>query len=176
MLRVSVLILSLSLVTACGTRVSSSVPESPPETEQGASLPEANEILSLINQARASKQTCGSTSYPATTPLSLNSMLEKAAQKHSEDMQTVSKMSHDTKEGAIHYQKGMEVWDRVTQEGYNWKTVGENVAFGFANAENVMNAWLNSEGHCKNIMNPNFKELGVGKAGSYWTQVFATSK
>ena len=91
-------------------------------------------------------------------------------------MHEVSKMSHDTKAGAIHYQKGMEVWDRVSQEGYNWETVGENIAFGFSNADAVMNAWLNSERHCKNIMNANFKELGVGKAGSYWTQVFATSK
>ena len=62
--------------------------------------------------------------------------------------------------------------DRIKAAGYNWRTYGENIAMGQTTEQIVMNSWLESEGHCKNIMNKNFKDIGVGRSGNYWTQVF----
>jgi uncharacterized protein YkwD len=53
-----------------------------------------------------------------------------------------------------------------------WKTYGENIANGYGTEQAVMTAWLASEGHCKNIMSSSFKEIGAGREGNYWTQVF----
>ena len=60
--------------------------------------------------------------------------------------------------------------------GISYNYAGENIAMGQENPQEVMNSWMNSNGHRKNILNPNFTELGVGIAfdGSslYWTQMF----
>jgi len=68
---------------------------------------------------------------------------------------------------------------RLDYAGYdNWMTYGENIAFGYSTAAAVMQAWMNSPGHRANILNPNFKEIGVGVVANaqgylYWTQEFA---
>lgn len=74
-------------------------------------------------------------------------------------------------------QDGRTVAQRVTATGYVWRTVGENITAGQATPESVVGGWLKSEGHCRNVMNPGFKELGVGYAqggsyGHYWVQNF----
>ena len=58
---------------------------------------------------------------------------------------------------------------RLEKQGYNWRTYGENIGKGYANEKAVVEGWTDSEGHCRNIMNPNFEEMGVGKEGDYWT-------
>ena len=68
-------------------------------------------------------------------------------------------------------------WDRMEFAGYNWSAAGENIAGGQNSPAAVVNAWMNSDGHCANIMNPNFEDIGVGyypggDYGHYWTQVF----
>lgn len=68
---------------------------------------------------------------------------------------------------------GSKLGARVTREGYQWSTVGENVAWGYRTVASVMAGWLASSGHCKNIMNPYFTELGAAEVNYYWTQVFA---
>jgi uncharacterized protein YkwD len=68
---------------------------------------------------------------------------------------------------------GSSPGDRITRVGYNWRAYGENIAKGYTSEQAVMNGWLQSEGHCKNIMSSNVKEMGVGRDGNYWTQVFA---
>ena len=73
---------------------------------------------------------------------------------------------------------GSSVGDRVTAEGYNWTNVGENIASGQTTPEAALESWLNSPGHCANIMNPDFTELGAGiesPNGTLWTQVFAST-
>lgn len=82
-------------------------------------------------------------------------------------------MSHDTPSGAVHYSPGSSPWDRMAVEGYAYGAAGENVAAGYRSAEAVMQGWLGSTGHCNNIMNPNFTELGLGLEDNYWTQKFA---
>ncbi len=61
--------------------------------------------------------------------------------------------------------------------GISYRTAGENIASGQRTAQAVVTAWMNSEGHRKNILNPNFTEIGVGYATKsngtpYWTQMF----
>ncbi|MCU7929720.1 MAG: Ig-like domain-containing protein [Candidatus Thiodiazotropha sp. (ex Codakia rugifera)] len=132
-------------------------------------------MLTLVNNARAVTRACGTTSYPATSSLAWHCNLEQAAQGHSTSMADNNFFSHT---GLDDSSPG----DRITAAGYNWRTYGENIAAGYADEETAMNAWLNSPGHCANLMNPNFTEMGEAVAENpdsqyriYWTQNFADS-
>ncbi|MFJ4946906.1 CAP domain-containing protein [Streptomyces sp. NPDC088760] len=120
------------------------------------------EILRLVNAERG-KAGCQA--------LTLNSVLTKAAQAHSQDMAAHQNMSHTGSDGS-------SPGDRITRAGYAWSSYGENVAYGYSTAEQVMAAWMSSPGHRANILNCGFKEIGVGLAqpGSYWTQDFGTAR
>jgi uncharacterized protein YkwD len=71
--------------------------------------------------------------------------------------------------------------DRVRAVGYQEKLVGENIAYGPKSVEEVVQGWLDSPGHCQNIMDPRFAEMGIAFAngqslsrhGFYWVQLFA---
>jgi uncharacterized protein YkwD len=125
------------------------------------------EVLRLSNQYRASGATCGSASYGPAVALSMNPALRCAARLHSKDMQDRSYFDHTTPEGVTFDQ-------RITASGYDdWRTIGENIAAGQRTPQQVVQAWMQSVGHCQNVMNPNFKEIGVGFYDSYrWTQDF----
>jgi uncharacterized protein YkwD len=71
---------------------------------------------------------------------------------------------------------GSEIGDRVTRRSYIWKACGENIAKGYNAEADVIKGWIESTGHCINIMYPGFKDMGVSKVGNYWTQVFGTLK
>jgi uncharacterized protein YkwD len=149
-------------------------PQPPPQPPPPPPATDAERVLELVNAARATPTNCGSAGMRAAThPLTLNPTLGRAAQKHSEDMQAANVMSHNTPQGAIHYAPGTKFFERMIQEGYRYSSASENIAWGFSSPQAVVNAWVNSPGHCANIMNPNFTELGVGKAGAFWTQKFA---
>ena len=65
----------------------------------------------------------------------------------------------------------------MKQFGVSYRAAGENIAMGQTSPEQVMNGWMNSEGHRKNILSPNFTQIGVGIAKNaegrlYWTQQF----
>lgn len=123
-------------------------------------------ILTLVNNVRKTGCTCGATAMPAVAPVTWNNLLEKAAVLHSADMNKNNYFSHTGLDGS-------SAGDRITRVGYNWRAYGENIAKGYASEQAVMNGWLQSEGHCKNIMSSNVKEVGAGRDGNYWTQVFA---
>ena len=67
---------------------------------------------------------------------------------------------------------GSDLRQRATRQGYLWSRLGENVAYGYTTPAGVVTGWLGSPGHCANIMNPDFTELGVGLHGTFWTQLF----
>lgn len=140
--------------------------------------PTAREVtmLNLVNNARASARSCGSQSYSTTTPLTWSCQLRDAATAHTQDMVDNNFFNHTGSDG-------LKVSDRVTATGYSWRTVGENIAAGYANEQQVMQGWLTSEGHCRNIMNPAYKDFGSAVMftnqadySSYWTQVFAAPR
>lgn len=129
------------------------------------------EMLTRVNAARATARTCGTEFMPAVPPLTWDTRLEAAARVHSEDMLRNSYFSHTGSDGS-------QPDERVTAQGYSWSAVGENIAAGYADEAAAVAGWLASPGHCRNIMSPNYTQMGAamvtgGTYGSYWTQSFA---
>ncbi|MEU3515610.1 CAP domain-containing protein [Streptomyces sp. NPDC006654] len=129
-----------------------------PITVSEAAAAEA-EVLKLVNEER-SKVGC--------SPLSANSSLTGLAESFSADMAARNFFDHTDPDGKT-------PWDRAAAAGIS-NLGGENIARGQATAQDVMDAWMNSEGHRANILNCDFKTLGVGvhfgAGGPWWTQDF----
>ena len=123
-------------------------------------------LLKLVNQARSKGVTCKGVYHPPVPPLTWNALLEKAAYGHSSEMLKKNYFSHIAKDGSTANQ-------RIERAGYKWMAYGENIGYGYYSEAEVVAAWLTSPGHCANIMSNNFKEMGVGRAGDYWTLDFA---
>jgi uncharacterized protein YkwD len=132
-------------------------------------------ILELINRARAEARNCGDTFFPAAPPLDWNDRVAAAALGHSTDMAGTSFFGHEGSDGS-------NTGDRLMNEGYDSMLWGENIAVGYDNAAKVMDAWLKSPGHCVNIMDPSYEDVGAGVAkgkfqgntATYWTLDLAT--
>jgi len=122
-------------------------------------------MLQLVNQQRQRGCNCGSAYYAPTTTVTWNDKLETAASVHAADMYKNNYFSHTGLNGS-------SPGDRIRAAGYNWSAFGENIAKGYSTEQTVMDAWLQSEEHCINIMNPAFHDFGAAKAGSYWVQEF----
>ena len=124
------------------------------------------EVLRLVNLRRQAGASCGGVAYAATRPLTAAPALRCAARLHARDMVVRGYFSHTS-------QNGDTFSKRITAAGYVWRTVGENIASGYPSPQAVVDGWMTSSGHCKNIMNPAFTELGVGLYGpAMWTQDF----
>jgi uncharacterized protein YkwD len=138
--------------------------------------PEAGRtILEAVNAARATERMCGARYFPAAGPVTWNDELAKAALAHSQDMALHHFFQHTGSDGSA-------VSDRATRAGYVWRRVGENIASGQASPDDAVAGWLDSPGHCANIMAPGFTEMGAAyfvnpdsKSGRvYWTQDFGS--
>jgi len=152
-------VLAVAMLASCGGGGPASTGHQPPSRE-------VQRLLVLVNEARTQPRTCGATAYAATQPLVAEQRLMAAAQRHSVDMHQHGFMSHTGSDGT-------SLQQRVEREGYSWARLGENVAWGYGSPEAVMGGWLSSPGHCANIMRPEHTEIGLGLAGTHWTQVFA---
>ncbi|MCF5583630.1 CAP domain-containing protein [Pseudomonas syringae] len=137
---------------------------------------EGQKVLEMINTARTQARQCGAQSYAATTPLAWNLTLGTAAQSHSQAMANNNFFDHKDREGRT-------PGDRAELAGYVGQQVGENIAAGQDTARKVVDGWLASHGHCANLMNPGFRELGAAyamdpksDAGIYWTAMFGTQQ
>jgi uncharacterized protein YkwD len=126
-------------------------------------------MLKLVNDTRAAGCTCGTTVMPPVAPLAWNDALAAAALAHSDDMNATGVLTHNSSDGT-------SFSARITAAGYKWSTVGENIAVGQTTEQEVFTDWLNSEGHCKNMMSAAFKEFGAARADNYWTQDFGTQQ
>ncbi|MBU8800566.1 hypothetical protein KM904_08800 [Bacillus licheniformis] len=100
-------------------------------------------------------------------PLTLDEKLSKVARTKSQDMKDNNYFDHNSPTYGSPF-------DMMKKFGITYRTAGENIAKGQKTPQEVVKAWMNSEGHRKNIMNPNFTHIGVGyvKDGNYWTQQF----
>lgn len=134
------------------------------------------EMLSLINEARSQSRQCGNQQFVAVDALAWSCRLEAAAQSHSQDMAKNNYFSHTGPEG-------VGIQQRVTSHGYEWQAVGENIAAGHASASAVVNGWLESPGHCRNIMSDAFTEMGMAEAhnseskySTYWTKTLGNPR
>ncbi|AZQ37669.1 CAP domain-containing protein [Streptomyces cyaneochromogenes] len=148
------------------SRTATKAPEKKPEKDKAndpvavsAQAAAAAEVLNLVNEERA-KVGCSA--------VSANSSLADLAQDFSEAMADRGFFDHTDPDGA-------SPWDRAAKAGIT-DLGGENIARGQSDAAAVMEAWMNSPGHKANILNCDFKTLGVGvhfgSGGPWWTQDF----
>lgn len=135
---------------------------------------EGRKLLDLINTARAEPRQCGTQAFTATAPLSWNDTLAGAANSHTRNMANGNFFDHLDPDGRT-------PGDRAELAGYIAKNIGENIAAGLDTPRKVVDGWLASPGHCANLMNPQFRELGAAyamdpksDAGIYWTGLFGT--
>lgn len=133
------------------------------------------EVLRLVNEARAAGHDCDSEGkFGPAPPLTMSASLRCAARKHAADMGTRNYFDHVSPEGETFI-------ERIAQAGYgSYTQIGENIAGGGAldTAKAAVDGWLDSDGHCANIMSPAYSELGAGVFEGpgdltyYWTQEF----
>ncbi|MDH4314915.1 MAG: CAP domain-containing protein [Gammaproteobacteria bacterium] len=149
-------------------------PFTPPDSVDPAEL--NRQVLELINEAREQGRRCGRKKFSATVPLRANAALEQAARTHAQDMAENNFLGHEGSSGSL-------PGERANSAGYAWSSVGENVAAGQTTAEEVVGTWLDSTGHCENLMSPDYSETGVAHAisrssdkGTYWVQIFGSPK
>ena len=122
-------------------------------------------LLPLLNIARATGRVCGGEGYfPPAAAVAWNDQLARAALSHSIDMAAHDHFSHTGTDGS-------QPWDRARAAGYPSTYVGENVAVGYTSEQAVVTGWLNSAGHCKNIMTAAYAEIGAAYAKGYSSQI-----
>lgn len=162
-----VLCIPINACTAQQYFVTKKAPSSVDSTTAPNSNVFAKEVLSEVNQLRNSGCKCGGKQMPATHPLSWNDQLTNAAQRHALDIAARQQLDHTGQDGS-------SVSSRVTDTGYSWGAVAENIAVGYWDIKGVIRGWVESPGHCRNMMNPDYKEVSVYRKDSYWVMVLAT--
>lgn len=122
-------------------------------------------VLCIVNAERVAR---------GLPVLTRDAELELAAQRHTDDMVARDFFAHVAPEGT-------DPGDRIAAAGYDWWAYGENIAAGQRTPRQVMAGWMKSPGHCRNVLEPGFTELGVGTATAAatispgtgtWTQAF----
>ena len=128
--------------------------------------PNVNELLQLINNQRSNAQDCKGSLMPEVPQLSSNQILNNIASLHSQFMNEEDKL---TSVGS----NGSDLSERLSSGGYIAAHALENLIIGAATEEEAIDLWLSSEEQCKNIMDSEVTEIGVGTAGPYWTLILA---
>jgi len=118
-------------------------------------------MLCLVNKERSKN---------SLQPLGLDHKLTQAAQKHSDDQANHSNMSHSGSDGS-------DPGERITESGFQWRSYGENVAYGYNDEVKCMKEWMDSPGHRANILSPKVTKFGSAVAYNsrnvpYYTQEF----
>jgi uncharacterized protein YkwD len=132
-------------------------------------------VVELVNAARSKSRKCGSERFAAAPPLDVSRQLNEAAARHARDMVRKKFFEHRGSDGS-------QPKDRVLRSGYQPRLTGENIAYGPESAEEAVAGWLASPGHCANIMDSRFHDIGVGlaigrKRGQiYWVQTFGAPR
>ncbi|MNO70886.1 Cysteine-rich secretory protein family protein [compost metagenome] len=129
-------------------------------------------LLAQVNAARAKPRLCGRQRFAAARPLAWNASLGAAAQGHSKAMAYGNYFAHQDPDGDT-------AVDRARAAGFRGRQIGENIAAGQSSPNKAMAGWLASPGHCANLMNPMFTQVGAAYAtdarsdrGVYWTMMF----
>ena len=157
------------------------------------------EFVKAVNDARAVGRSCGHYGYfkPAP-PLKWDDRLYRAAYEHSEDMavgnmdvdgdgsgisHTGTGTENDWTAQVLNLGRGSKPPERVSNNGFSSRFGGENIAAGYFSTNDVIDAWLSSDGHCSNIMDGEITHIGMAyvenndsEYGWYWTQDFGIEK
>lgn len=154
--------------SVCGI-VTKTQPQGPSPSPGGGSSVEQR-VFELTNQARRVGRSCGGVYYAAAPALTWNNQLGNAARGHAADMVRQNYFDHTSRDGRSFV-------DRIVNAGYSRNcAAAENIA-GNSNPDATVDGWIKSPGHCANMMNKDFKAIGVGQAtggtyGAYWVQNF----
>ncbi len=142
---------------------------------EGASFIDKNfsfkaEVLKQINQIRVRGCNCGNVYMQPVAPVIWNDRLASAAAAHAQDMANNNYFSHESRNGD-------QIKERFAKAGYGTTgfqryVIGENIAAGQQSIEQVNQELFKSETHCKNLMNPAFKEIGAYVYNYYWVEDF----
>lgn len=121
-----------------------------------------SQLIDLINAYRSSQ---------GRATLNQSCTLIQVARAHSQDMRDRDFFDHVNPDG-------LDPADRVTNAGYNWNALGENIGCGQSTPQVMFDRWKSSPPHDANMLGTNFTEIGVGyvaggSCGHYWTAVFA---
>lgn len=128
-------------------------------TEEDTSLSYAEQVVKLVNGERAKA---------GLSPLTLDADITAAANVRAQEIK--QQFSHTRPDGS-------SFSTVLKEQGISFRGSGENIAWGQKSPEQVMNGWMNSEGHRANILNKNFKNIGVGyyqdeNGVNHWVQLF----
>jgi uncharacterized protein YkwD len=118
-------------------------------------------VVCLINAQRTGR---------GLPPLDANSRLDRSAQLWTNTMVITGQFTH-----------GADFSARISATGFVWSFAGENIASGFQTPREVVDGWMGSTGHCQNILNPSYADVGTGVdthplpglGPATWTQDFA---
>jgi uncharacterized protein YkwD len=148
------------------------MPWGTPNLPPVAAHPFEMEVVQLVNVERARGAICGGQWFPPAGPVVVSPQLMASARGHSWDMAIGNYMAHTSRDGR-------SASERMRAAGYYGGMTGENIARGYASPSEVMTGWMQSAGHCRNVMSPHFRFVGVGyvftpanEMRHYWTQNF----
>lgn len=122
-------------------------------------------ILNKVNKLRESGCYCGSKYMKPVRPLKWNDQLYSSALSHAKEMNRYRFFSHFSVDGK-------DIGERLTEAGYAWQIVGENLGEGQRNFDEVLIDWKKSKEHCIMLMDPRVTEMGVAKYRRFWVQHF----
>ena len=136
------------------------------EGEAGANVERTERINTMLELANAQRARAG------LPPLRANSRLMQAAQTQAEQTASARQLQHVLPDA-----KYPRPEDRLGASGYPWRAWAENIAFGQKTPSDAVEAWMQSPGHRKNLLDPKYTELGTGVAADatgrpYYVQVF----
>ena len=127
------------------------------------------EMLGSVNAVRARGATCGDEAMGPAPALVWNDRLEGAAARHAEDMARHAYFDHTGRDGS-------DPGERARRAGYEWRRIGENLARSQRTVSEVVEAWLASPGHCRQLLDPRYVEMGAAEESLYWVQVFGAPR
>lgn len=167
MMRLVFGMLSLTAMAACSSGTAPSTTTNSPVTSTSSSTPTSADNTTfgnLLNNVRAQN---------GAQNVTFDSRLAQAAQVHADDMNNNGFFSHTGSDGST-------VGVRATRAGYNWRSIGENIARGQRSESEAMRDWTNSPGHHANNINPSFNDFALAKAGTgantHWVLVLGSEQ
>ncbi|MEM6311476.1 MAG: CAP domain-containing protein [Pseudomonadota bacterium] len=161
MSRVTIFLICASILAACSEPVYVA-PEKP--TTQKTALTVASATPPNDLNRRAAQAINALRAENRRVPLVYSAQLNRAARMHAADMNRRQVMSHTGRDGSTPA-------NRATRAGYRWCRIAENVAFGQPDLATVLQAWVKSPGHRRNMLDLTVSEFGIAKVGAYWTLV-----
>lgn len=163
MIRIAVLLICAGIFCACSEPVYITPDKTARQIEVSATTSGAATPANELNR-RAARTINAFRSDNRRIPLVYSATLARAARLHAADMNQRKVMSHTGGDGSTPA-------IRASRAGYRWCRIAENVAFGQPDLATVMNAWADSPGHRKNMLDLKNTEFGIAKVGAYWALV-----